>query len=120
MHIHDQEQAAITAACDAGVCQHAHCHFDDAKARATAIMRETPSDGTSNERGASQALLALLPNYPDTETGPGDFLSDFMHLCDLAGWDFTVLLDSAILNYLEEVEENGEACDTFLRGLLDG
>ena len=94
--------------------------------RAQQIMDETdriPPEAHDypNKRRAARAALAVLPAYDDDDvtTGVKDALADIMHLCDLAGWGFADLCESAHSIYLFEVEDLGLAEDEQLRRSLE-
>lgn len=113
---HEAEQAAITAACEAGVCQHPDCHQTPCE-RAQAIMDETDNEPDNNARRAARIALAILPAYDNDTADQGirDAVSDLLHLCDLMGLDFADLEADARGNYLREVQDLGPATDEPLR-----
>jgi hypothetical protein len=122
---HEAEQAAITAACDAGTCDHPHCHPSPCE-RAQEIMDETATLGAEdhdypNVRRAARILLAIAPAYDDdtTEQGIEDAIADLMHLCDLAGWDFAAKCEAARANYIFEAQDLGTAADDALRTAIE-
>jgi len=91
--------------------------------RAQQIMDETDLDEGEypNERRAARAALAFLPAYDDSdaETGLLDALADIMHLCDVAGWDFSELCKASRKHYaFEAVNFNGVAEDEQFRMAL--
>ena len=94
--------------------------------RAQEIMDETDRLGSEahdypNKRRAARAALTVLPAYDDDDaiTGVKDALSDIMHLCDLAGWSFADLCESARSIYMFEVEDLEPAEDEQLRRSLE-
>jgi hypothetical protein len=139
---HEAEQAAITAACEAGLCDHPDCaamgamiasrdyaaQFPPAPTpceRAQQIMDDTADNGAEegdypNRRRAARVLLAIAPAYDDdtTEQGIQDAITDLMHLCDLAGWSFIDMKRAAYLNYWREVDELRIATDDALRAAI--
>lgn len=108
--IHEAEQAEITAACEAGTCDHPYCGMNAAE-----IAQHFLDGGGAlddNRQRAARAYLTFAPAYGDTpKDGLGDFLADLLHLCDLAGWDFAEIEKAARRNYLAEVGELGTARD---------
>ena len=122
---HEAEQAAITAMCEAGECDHPECNPSPCE-RAQEVMDETATLGAEegdypNRRRAARILLAIAPAYDDddTQTGIQDAMSDLLHLCDLAGWDFHQMLDAARLNYQDEAHDLGPATDDALRAAIE-
>lgn len=113
---HEAEQAALTALCEAGECGHPHCDPSPID-RALEIMEETDDDSDNNTRRAARVLLAIAPAFDDdtTEAGIADALTNLMHLCDLAGWDFAEMQQGARRVYLMEIGELGLAADETLR-----
>lgn len=113
---HEAEQRAITE-------QWENCRATPTPCeQAQQIMDETdklPREAHDypNRRRAARILLTIAPSYDDddTQTGIQDALSDLMHLCDLAGWDFAKMQESARLNYTAEVQDLGPATDDALR-----
>lgn len=109
--IHEAEQAEITAACEAGTCEHPFCGMTATEA-AQDIMNATQDEPDDNRLRAARALRCYLPSY---EEGPKqsltDFLTDLLHLCDLAGWDFAEIEEDARRNYRNEVQDLGVAAD---------
>ena len=94
--------------------------------RAQEVMDETATLGAEEgdyqtRRRAARILLAIAPAYDDddTRTGVQDALSDLLHLCDLAGWDFADMLDSARRNYQDEAHDIGTATDDALRAAIE-
>lgn len=72
-----------------------------------------------NRRRAARALLCYSPDYDDTpQDGLSDFLSDAMHLCDLAGWDFAEICKAARRSYMVEQHDLGIAKDPALARLI--
>lgn len=143
LETHEAEQAAITALCDIALCGHPECEARGAMEasrdfaasappdltpceRAQQIMDETEAaadaDGEyPNRRRAARIILAIAPAYDDddTQTGIQDAMSDLLHLCDLAGWDFQIMLDAARRNYQDEAHELGPATDDALRAAIE-
>ena len=116
---HEAEQDAITAAYEA------ERNFSPCE-RAQEVMDETQNlpateHNYHNRRRAARILLAIAPAYDDddTKTGIQDALSDLLHLCDLAGWDFAEMTDDARRNYLAEVHDLGTATDDALRAAIE-
>lgn len=120
LETHEAEQAEITAACEAGTCDHPYCGLDFAEI-AGQIMEDDEAQDT-NERRAARALLAFMPSYEDTpQASIRDFLIDLMHLCDLAGWDFAEIEDDARRLYQREIGDLGPASDpAFARAIKEG
>jgi hypothetical protein len=136
LETHEAEQAAITAACEAGTCDHPDCAAMGAMIASREYAAQSPADPTpceraqqimdewnqsdddqdNNARRAARILLAIAPAYDDadTETGIQDALSDLMHLCDLAGWSFHDMAGAAFRNYTRETLELGPAADNAL------
>lgn len=114
--IHEAEQRAITEAWEACRARLTPCEV------AREIMDETETDSDSNTRRAARVLLAIAPAYDDdtTEQGIKDALSDLMHLCDLAGWDFAAIEGAARRNYAREVLDLGIASNRDLRATIAG
>ena len=112
---HEAEQAAITAVCEAGACDHPDCNPSPCD-RAQEIMDETEHDSDNNTRRAARVLLAIAPAFDDdtTEAGIQDALTNILHLCDLAGWDFAAMESEARRIYSMEVSELGLANDPAL------
>lgn len=117
---HEAEQAAITAQWEASRAHITPCE------RALQIMQETEAQAAEegdypNSRRAARALLAVYPAYDDddTLTAISDVLSDIMHLCDAAGWDFSDIQTKAHRNYLREVNELGPAADPNLAAAIE-
>lgn len=93
--------------------------------RAQQIMDETDritpeAHDYGNRRRAARVTLTILPDYDDldAQTGIKDALTDIMHLCDVAGWDFADLCERGRTNYLFEVEDLGVAEDQQLNNIL--
>lgn len=117
LHDHEAEQAQNTAACEAGVCDHPSCGMDVGDI-AQQIMDEVHSD--DNNRRAARALLCYLPTYEeDPKTSLSDFLTDLLHLCDLAGWDFARIERDARSNYMQERADMGIADHAQLRRAIE-
>ncbi|MDP2047573.1 MAG: hypothetical protein Q8K33_01585 [Cypionkella sp.] len=124
---HEAEQAAITAMCEAGTCDHPDCWGNLTPCeRAEQIMDETAKMADEDvdyqsHRRAARSLLCWAPAYDDDtiETGAQDMLTDFLHLCDLAGWDFADLVDRARAHYEVEVHDMGTAKDEALCKLIE-
>lgn len=121
LETHEAEQAAITALCEAGECGHPACNPTPCE-RAQEVMDETAKlinvgPDYPNRRRAARILLAIAPAYDDddTKTGIQDAMSDLLHLCDLAGWDFQIMLDAARRNYQDEAHDLGPATDDALK-----
>jgi hypothetical protein len=121
---HQTEQDAITAQCEAGTCDHPECTLSPCE-RALEVMNETAAlinEGPDypNCRRAARILLAIAPAYDDddTKTGFQDALSDLMHLCDLAEWDFSEMMYDARRNYANEAHDLGTATDEALRAAI--
>ena len=115
---HDAEQAAITAACVAGTCDHPECNPTPCEVAQDII--DAPTDHDDNRRRAARAILCYLPAYEDEPSASlSDFLCDAMHLCDLAGWDFEQLTQVAHRNYRREVTDLGIASDNPLAEAID-
>jgi hypothetical protein len=121
LETHEAEQAAITAACEALVCNHPDCHPSPCD-RAQQIMDETAAaaDGDGEyptKRRAARFLLAVAPAYDDFDTATGiqDAITDLFHLCDLAGWDFDDIQHRAHAGYMDERHHLGAATDDALR-----
>ena len=95
---HEAEQAEITAACEAGECDHPECKAESWHDVATEIFDGSVSDD-KNEQRAARVTLACYPAYDDDtlETMVCDVLSDMRHLCDLMGWSFADLNKGAHL-----------------------
>lgn len=108
---HEAEQAEITEACTNGTCEHTFCGMTATEA-AQDIMDATEDEPDDNRRRAARALRCYLPSY---EEGPKqsltDFVTDLLHLCDLAGWDFAEIEQDARRNYRSEIGELGVAKD---------
>lgn len=117
---HDAEQAAITAACVAGTCDHQECNPTPCEVALT-IMADTSENTDDNRRRAARILLAIAPAYDDDTTDQGlkDALADLLHLCDLMGLDFSDLEADARGNYLREVQDLGVASDEELRRAIE-
>lgn len=96
-------------------CERAQEIFDDTK------YPDPQAHDYPNKRRAARAALAILPAYDDDDaiTGVKDALADLMHLCDLAGWGFADLCESAHSTYLYELEDLGPAEDEQLRRSLE-
>lgn len=108
--IHEAEQAAITAACESGTCDHPYCGMNAAD-----IAQHFMDGGGAlddNRQRAARAYLAFAPAYDDTpKDALSDLLADILHLCDLAGWDFAEIEGRARRNYQVEVAELGTTQD---------
>lgn len=117
---HEAEQAAITALCAAGECGHSDCNISPCN-RALQIMDETRRDSDNNTRRAARVLLAIAPAFDDDtiQSGISDALTNILHLCDLAGWDFAELEEGARRTYQMEVHELGLASDETLRASIE-
>ncbi len=117
--IHEAEQAEITAACEAGTCDHPCCGMDAAE-----IAQHFAEGGGAlddNRQRAARAYLAFAPAYGDTpKDALSDLLADTLHLCDLAGWDFAEIEKAARRKYQVEVAELGTAQDAgFSRAIAE-
>lgn len=112
---HEADQAAITAACEAGACDHPECNRTPCEV-AQAIMDETEANPDDNRRRAARIALAILPAYDDDTAKQGiiDAITDLLHLCDLAGWSFTHIEDQARRTYAREISELDIAADNKL------
>ena len=117
---HEADQAAITAACEAGACDHSECNRTPCEV-AQAIMDETEANSDDNRRRAARVALAILPAYDDdtAEQGILDAVTDLLHLCDLAGWSFARIEDQARRAYAREIAEIDIASDTALFRALE-
>jgi hypothetical protein len=115
LETHEAEQAAITAQCEAVHITLTPCE------RAQQIMDETWRNTDQNHRRAARIAIAILPAYDDdtAKTGIQDALSDILHLCDVAGWDFAEMEQGARRTYSREVLELGVAADADLRRALE-
>jgi len=118
LETHQAEQAEITARCEAGECDHPYCGMDFSEA-AQQIVAEATGVDSDNRRRAARALLCFSPDYDDTpRDGLSDLLSDAMHLCDLAGWDFAEICGAARRSYMVEQHDLGVASDPALKRLI--
>jgi hypothetical protein len=114
---HVREQDEITAAWEARLrtpCERAQEIMDETD-RLAADAHDYP-----NKRRAARAALTILPAYDDdtAEVGVQDLLTDLLHLCDLAGWNFSTIKDAAHRNYNREVADLGVAADDHMRRSL--
>lgn len=98
LETHEAEQAEITARCEAGTCEHPHCHIlpqNHVRAeRAAEALRKWccvagESDGASNI--ASPETFA-------------DLLTDLMHFANREGVDFAEAILTASINHEAEIE----------------
>lgn len=105
---HEAEQAAITAACEAGKCDHAECQPPRWDVAAREVFDGAIRNDMNDER-AARVVLACYPSYDDDtlETMVCDLLGDLRHLCDLMGWDFAALDKGSHLTYSRELHESG-------------
>lgn len=115
LETHMAEQDAITAQWEASRTTLTPCE------RAQQIMDETEGDPDQNRRRAARIALAILPAYDDdtAKMGIQDALSDMLHLCDLAGWDFAEIEQLARKAYRREVRDLGAAADAALRRAVE-
>lgn len=107
-HIADQDE--ITAAIEAMHADPTPCE------RAQQIMDETDGEPDDNRRRAARILLAIAPAYDGYTIKQGilDAMSDLLHLCDLAGFDFAEIERDARSCYTMEVDELSTAVDQVL------
>lgn len=103
---HEAEQAEITAACEAGQCDHQECQPAKWHEAARKVFDGGIRNDTNDER-AARVVLACYPSYDDDtlETMVCDLMGDLRHLCDLMGWSFAMLNTGAEKTYSREVEE---------------
>lgn len=112
---HLAEQAAITALCEAGECNHPEC-------RKTEWHTPMEIDGTDNSTRAARVLQAIYPAYDDdtAETAVRDVLTDLRHLCDLMGWSFATLDQEAHRGYrIELADASGPARNPGLQAAIE-
>lgn len=117
---HDAEQAAITAMCEAGQCDHPECHRLSWHEAATNLFDGAIQNDRNDER-AARVLLCIYPGYDDDnlETAMRDVLADLRHLCDLMGWDFSEMDSDARRTYLGDLEESPLAQNETLRKAVE-
>lgn len=115
---HEAEQAEITSRCEVGTCDHPYCGMTSTEA-AQSIMDETESAQDDNRRRAARAMLCYLPSYDEgPKTSLQDFLTDLLHLCDIAGWDFARIERDARNNYRAEAAELGVVSDPAFANII--
>lgn len=116
---HEAEQAAITALCEAGECDHPECASESWHELATEIFDGAVRRDESAER-AARVLLAIYPSYDDftLEAAVQDVLTDLRDLCDLLGWNFARLNRDAHATYLRELEICGIAENAPLKSAI--
>ena len=115
---HEAEQAEITASCEAGTCDHPYCGMSSTEA-AQSIVDTTADEPDDNRRRAARALLCYLPSYDEgPKSSLTDFMTDLLHLCDLAGWDFAETVKDARRNYQSEIGDLGVASDPAFAAII--
>ena len=120
LETHCAEQDAITAAYEAGEGDNRYSGMSSTEA-ARSIMDETEDGPDDIRRRAARALLCYMPSYEDgPKASLADFLTDLMHLCDLAGWDFDAIERQARRHYLVEIDELGLAKDPAFAAVIEG
>lgn len=128
---HMADQAALTALCESGECDHPECQKQteendwpttgdvsdvlEKRIQTLFLRLMDGADMTNSHRGA-RALGSLIPTYQDTPaTCLRDAISDLYHAADLLGIDFDEERRVAYDNYQAEVHEEGPAPN-----ILDG
>ena len=78
---------------------------------ATKLIDDADDSEITPDYRAAKALRTIYPAYgnSDLHTGLIDALSDVLHLCDLAGLDFTQVLTKARGHYRQELHAYGVA-----------
>lgn len=107
---HEAEQSAITAACEAGTCDHPDCKAPASPFEvAHQIIDTTSQSEDSNVRRAARAFLTVAPSYDDDtlETGITDLLTDLRHLCELSGYEWVEVVKGSERQYRDELAECG-------------
>jgi hypothetical protein len=118
---HDAEQAEITAACEAGICNHPECKPSTWHQEAQRICSDGIIHNDTNAERASKALQCVYPTYDDEDAlgSVHDVIGDLRHLCDLMGWDFHAICDKSYALYCMEVRECGIAKDDALKAAVE-
>lgn len=118
---HEAEQAAITALCESGQCDHPECRQSWHKAATDVFDGAIQRD--ENDERAARVLLAIYPAYDDDnlETAIRDVLGDLRHLCDLMDWDFSEIDHDARETYLRElgIRPHGAANNPALKAAIE-
>lgn len=116
---HEAEQAAITALCAAGECDHPECQ-EETWHRLASEAFDGAVHNDNNDVRAARALMAIWPSYDDESAhqAVADILCDLRHLCDLMGWNFGETDAAGHQMYQLELQAGGIAKNAPLKSAI--